>query len=96
MKALLCTAVDDNMKSGCLCYRSNIYIEEVWIHDSEERRLQYIYKQAFDHLPCAVPQDSIQDNTECTTMVNIALVEINKYDVDTVFVSPVNTPQQGW
>jgi hypothetical protein len=39
----------------------------------KERKLQYIYKQAFDYLPHSIPQDSIQDNTECTTMVNIAL-----------------------
>jgi len=60
-----------------------------------KKRLQYTYKQASDHLPCAVLQDSIQDIAECTTMVNIALVEINKCGVDSVFVSPVDTLQQG-
>jgi len=28
-------------------------------------------------------------------MVNTALIEINKHDVDSVFVSPVDTLQQG-
>jgi hypothetical protein len=80
------------MKSGCVL--DGTYTEE-WELMMLKKRLQYIYKQAFDHLPCAILQDSIHDNAECTTMVNIALVEINKCHTDSMFVSPVDTLQQG-
>jgi hypothetical protein len=61
----------------------------------KKKRLQYICKQAFDHLLCAVPQDSTQDNAECAPAVNSALLEINMCGADSVFVSPVDILQQG-
>jgi hypothetical protein len=78
-----------------VCVIERRCIEEWEFMTLKKRRLQYIYKQAFDHLPCAVLQDSIQDYTECTTVVNVALVEINKCGDDSVFVSPIDTLQQG-
>jgi hypothetical protein len=35
----------------------------------KKKKLRYIYKQAFDHLPCAVPKDSILIDKESTTVV---------------------------
>jgi hypothetical protein len=32
---------------------------------------RYIYKEAFDHLPCAVPKDSILIDKESTTVVKL-------------------------
>jgi hypothetical protein len=37
-----------------VCVIDGTYIEEWEFMTLKKRRLQYMYKQAFDHLPCAV------------------------------------------
>jgi hypothetical protein len=80
----VCIAVEDGTKVGCVTGRTYV-LKRYKFSTVKKGKLQYIFRQAFDHLPCIVPRNSVQTDAECTTVVKTAFAKVYKCYVDNCF-----------